>query len=1291
MKQSSVHNAAGQLKQVSRLRFHKGFPPMTHRSHFRIALVLFFSLSIAVRFCSGQANQVVELKLRPGKTIERAMAGRETHRYQVDLAAAEFFQVRVEQKGIDVMLTLLDANGDALVKMDSPNSKQGPETLSFVAAKAGRYALAVSAFDGKAEKGFYTISRRISRRATALDQRRVDVERLFVDGMAANALTDQKEAALKKLEESLAGWDELQDNYMREITAETIGTAYKGLKENEKAERYFKQQRDAHREGRIAHATVLTRGGAVQREITAGESDFYHVTMKARDFLRVHAEQQLGTDIFLTLTSPNHKTAIRGNATDHGGEPLLWIAEEAGVYLLEVGSLNKGGHVGRYRLQMRNLNPATPMDRKRLEAQTLFQKALGLTVSGLEFLPAFENVVSLWKEAEDLEYKRLTLDIVGSHYSYFGDVQKALAYFTDALGLHHANKDIASEAWTQAEICAVHNKLGKPRLALNSCNESLRLIQTQTKDAVGVKADALANLAEAYRNLGDYRLALNNYRSAIQTYSAIGDRMSLSNLAFEFAFTYSLLGDLQPGKEAWSSLKLDPAQSAMPNDDLPTPKIKFTHQFLSLFFGQAFWTLVFKTAETDKDLQERLKSLEFSERQQGEILASSVLIAAMGMSSIASRGLYLVASIKGQQGDMQTALSFYDQALRLAAKTNVPRYQALMYISIALTQEKLGEQLKASDAYQNALRLYRNAEDPEGIGTACAGLMKRLAASNNTGLAVLYGKQAINSFQMIRNNITNLEKEMQRAFLSSKESNYRFLAGLLISQGRLPEAQSVLDLLKEEEFGALVRRGGVGDATVPYSKAEAKAIEIINNLAVIGREHSVLIDRNDKGALDEAGKARLKQLEVDLRIAQDEYQKSLVDLQTEKIDSKTFSAIDAEAQTFMEDLRELGAGTVALYTVIVRDENGKTKNGWVILTTPDFRKAYPIDVTNLDEAVFAFRAAVSNPAYDPAPHAQQIYRMLFLQTSDSQKTTLGADLDTYLKDKPNKTLMWSLDGVLRYVPIGALNDGKQYLVERYRNVVFNTASKSKLKDAVKTKWTALGLGVSEERKEAGLTFPALPGSENELRRIIRDKDSPTGILPGIVKKNRDFTLEAMRDGLLFNNNAVVHISSHFRFQTADFNKSFLLLGQGHWSVEEMQKETNLFRKADLVTLSACDTAMGAANGKESEGFAYLAQALGAKAVIASLWPVDDVGTQVMMPEFYRLHETGLSKSAALQRAQLALLEGNTKELPTGIKKRSERVDQDADKLKLTPFKKDPTKPFAHPYYWAPFILIGNWK
>lgn len=124
---------------------------------------------------------------------------------------------------------------------------------------------------------------------------------------------------------------------------------------------------------------------------------------------------------------------------------------------------------------------------------------------------------------------------------------------------------------------------------------------------------------------------------------------------------------------------------------------------------------------------------------------------------------------------------------------------------------------------------------------------------------------------------------------------------------------------------------------------------------------------------------------------------------------------------------------------------------------------------------------------------------------------------------------------------------------------------------------------------------------------------------------------------------MVHISSHYSFDAGKPENSFLPAGDENLTFAEIKDRKNLFRKVDLLTLSACDTGVSG-NGKEAEGFAYLAQSLGAKSVIASLWKVSDAGTPELMIRFYKLRMDNpqMSKGEAFRRAQISLLGAETK-------------------------------------------------
>jgi len=459
----------------------------------------------------------------------------------------------------------------------------------------------------------------------------------------------------------------------------------------------------------------------------------------------------------------------------------------------------------------------------------------------------------------------------------------------------------------------------------------------------------------------------------------------------------------------------------------------------------------------------------------------------------------------------------------------------------------------------------------------------------------------------------------------------------------------VLNLLKEEEFFDFVRRAsdqapalaGRADLTSAEADWDRRYNEIAGRLTEIGRERGELVALRTRTAAQEQ---RLASVEQELLIAGEAFLKFLARLDAEAseqklVKEKIVQVKDSEA--LMETLRELGNNTVAIYTLVTEDKLR------LIVITPDVLKTAEAAITrtDLNRKIVAFRQSLENPRSDPRPLARELYRLII---GPIERDLAGARAET---------LMWSLDGALRYLPVAALYDGEHYLVERFRNVVFTPASGANLKDVPAKQWRALGLGVS--KKHEG--FGALPGAQKELEAIIQDEATGRlGVLPGVIKLDEMFTRLSM-SAELRHRYPVVHIASHFRFKPGNEADSYLLLGDGgHMSLADVGTMENPFGGVDLLTLSACDTASGGTgeNGKEVEGFAVLAQRKGAKAVIATLWPVADASTNELMQSFYRIRESnkGMPKVEALQQAQLALLHGSA---------------------------------YSHPYYWAPFILIGN--
>lgn len=1129
-----------------------------------------------------------------------------------------------------------------------------------------------------------------------------------LEGLSAINLTSQRpDAARDDLELQLVISREIADQDREAHTLISLGIVYFQLHQFDRAFDYGEQ------------------GLALARKIKSESNEAYALAILGQNY----AERGQGDKALGYL---DHALRLRRKLNDRQGEAQL--LGTLGIASMDLGDYSKAKEYYTQALSIAQTLPARQAETSALGNLGLVCILLGNYQEALDY---FEQQRVLTKKIENRRRERDALTGMGLTYSMMGKYEHALEPYQTSLAISLALGDRHGEGSTLNYLGGVYANLGQYDRAREHHEKAL-VIAREVKNRSG-ESGSLTSLGGVYSNLSQYEKARQYYEESLIVVRGLADRRSEPSVLNGLGGVYFSLGQYEKAREYHEQALAIAREVKFPLAQVgPLNGLGFDYLSLNQYdkakqyFEQGLALsreLKYKAAQIDPllgfglvsdDLSQSGKAMEFYQQSLTLIKelknprAEGISLNALGNAYLQlkqydkarlyfEQALTIARQVKNKSDEANALINLgevslklaqygkargsYDQALGLAREVASRSSESFALNGLGDVYQKLNQLGKAGEYYQQALIIARESGSKKLEGRVLWNLMELTTQQRNRRLAIFYGKQAINAFQAVRGNITSFDKESQHSFLKDKEPAYRALAALLISQNRLPEARAILDLLKEEEFASSSL--GRGETRgVPLANAEARAIKTANNIVQVGREYDELFRK--KESLDDPGRRRLKALYDELGVANGLHTKALAALSANSRRGDRYEDVSQEAKKFQADLRDLGAGTVALYTVIVTNEKGKTTDGLIILLTPSFEKAYTIDVADFDKTVRDFQIALKNPYLDPLPLAQRLYRKVFLQPSGVHDSTLAADLDTYFKDREDKTLMWHQDGVLRYLPMAALHDGQQYLVEKYRNTIFSRESGARLNADPKTHWTALGLGVSEPREEAGVRFTALSGTEEELKRIIRSEDSPHGVLPGIVKINKDFTREAMLDGLLLGSHPVVHISSHYSFQSADTEHSFLLLGQGRWTVAEMRKETTLFSGVDLVTLSACDTAMGGANGKDAEGFAFKVQDLGAKAVIASLWPVDDIGTQVLMPQFYRLRETGLTKAEAFQRAQLALLRGEVKDAP-GVPRSSEVVGGDQPGSGLTRYVRDAQRPLAHPYYWAPFILIGNWK
>lgn len=267
---------------------------------------------------------------------------------------------------------------------------------------------------------------------------------------------------------------------------------------------------------------------------------------------------------------------------------------------------------------------------------------------------------------------------------------------------------------------------------------------------------------------------------------------------------------------------------------------------------------------------------------------------------------------------------------------------------------------------------------------------------------------------------------------------------------------------------------------------------------------------------------------------------------------------------------------------------------------------------------------------------------------------LVAPIASELQANGVNTLVFVLDGALRSVPMAALYDGKQYLVENYAVALSLGLQLLNPKPLSTEKLQVLAAGLVQPPPPYE-QLPPLPEIKSEFELITQAGVSGRQLLDAAFTSR---SLATTVNAAPFN---VVHLATHGQF-SSQAKDTFILAADGPINVTELDSLLRSRGQAqteaiELLVLSACQTATG--DRRATLGLAGVAVRAGARSTLASLWQISDRSTALFIGEFYKqLAQANVTKAEALRQAQLALM----KEYPN----------------------------FSRPLYWAPYVLVGNW-
>ncbi|NET36578.1 MAG: CHAT domain-containing protein [Cyanothece sp. SIO1E1] len=293
------------------------------------------------------------------------------------------------------------------------------------------------------------------------------------------------------------------------------------------------------------------------------------------------------------------------------------------------------------------------------------------------------------------------------------------------------------------------------------------------------------------------------------------------------------------------------------------------------------------------------------------------------------------------------------------------------------------------------------------------------------------------------------------------------------------------------------------------------------------------------------------------------------------------------------------------------------------------------------------------------PPAQQLYQWLI------------APLEADLQSQEIQHLSFIMDSGLRSLPLAALHNGQNFLIEDYRIGLMPALSLTNTQYTDLSQTQILAMGASDFKRDV-----PLPAVLTELSAITQD------LWSGDSFHNKAFTLENLKANRRQHHFGIIHLATHAVFKPGEPDNSYIRFWNQNLSLDQLQQLDLRDPPVELLVLSACSTALG--DEAAELGFAGLAIQSGAKSVLASLWPISDEGTLGFMAEFYRQLRTAPSKAAALNQAQIAMLNEQvllTKEAVTG---------SGGESIALPPeLIGNSNQKLSHPFYWSTFTLIGS--
>ena len=1064
---------------------------------------------------------------------------------------------------------------------------------------------------------------------------------------------------------------------------------------------------------------TLQLGEAIERELAGGDVHFYEVALDSGQYLHVVVEQK-GVDVVVRLFGPDGQQLVEVDSPTgtQGTEPISVVAELSGTYRLEVRPFEKQATPGRYEVRMEGLREATSQDRNRIAASIAAERAYaegqqlrrqGTAESLYKAIEKYQEALTLWQAVGDSSREAIALNYLGISYDFLGKLQIALGYHRRALQLRQALRDSAGEAQSLNNIGVIQLGLGEPHKALYYDNQALNL-----RKALGDKrgeANALNNIGTVYTNLGDPQKALDYHSKALQLRRSLDDVRGVAESLNNIGTCYKDLGENQKAMNHYAQAL--PLWQAVDNSRGEATTLNNIGAFYSAL-GEPQKALDYyrKALALRKDTGDRygeaqtLNNMGFIYKAMGE--PQKALDDYFGQAlSIwreirnpleESTTLNNIGLVHNSLGEKQIALDYLNQAVKLRRAVGDQRGEARILSNMGSIYLDIGDKQKALQSLEQALQLNRVFGDRRAEASTLLTIARFERDRDNLIEARTQIKAALDILEYLRSSV--ISQQLRASYFAAVRRYHEFYIDLLIrlhqrnpSRGHnvaaleaseRTRARSLLEILTEA--GADIRQGVDPDLLererILQQRLNAKEQY---RMRLLSGKHT----EEQKAAVKKQLRELLTQyqeVEAQIRATSPRYADltqpqplSVKEIQEQILDDDTMLLEYAlgEEKSFLWVVTPTSITSLELPKRTAIDS--VARQVYELLSTGNTRDRYQESIAMLSQMVLG-----------PVADMLGKKRLLIVSEGALQYIPFGAlpVPTTEAKSKPERRPPLIVEHEIVSLPSAsvlavlrrelAAREPAPKMVAVLANPVFssedprvkqsrNRTAKKAEKDTTDTEKenliadrfdrSLIETGIIDGR--AGLARLIFTGSEAE--NIMSFVPEGKGLLAVNFEASR---ATAMSPEL--SQYRIVHFATHALLNSQHPELSGIVLslvdkdGQEQDGFLRLHDIYNLNLPAELIVLSACQTALGKEIKGEglvglTRGFMYA----GAKRVVASLWKVEDEATAELMKHFYQgILQKGLRPAEALRAAQVEMWK---------------------------------TKRWKSPYFWAAFVLQGEWR